>query len=209
MTITRVNPYCAVLDCDGVILDFDLCFHAVANDVLGFRVEKVSNSYDLSARYGLTKDQRARVWDALDDHPLGWGGMSPFPGAIEAAKKLKAQGLEIHVVTGIEPCHAQRRIANLLAHDLAIDGIECVGHGKVSKSVHIQRLAPIMYVEDRLHLLKEVDFVPHRAWVDLKDEQDDPHLTSPIVQVNSLAHWVDEWTQYHSPTVSNKRKFQP
>lgn len=189
----KVNPYRLAFDCDGVLLNFDHGFGQVASDALGRPVIKQNNAYELHLRYQLTETEMARVWSALDDHPQGWAGMNPLQGAREAVAYFKAKGFEIHVVTGIEPRLSETRVANLLAHSMPIDGIVCVGNGKASKAEHLRSLGPVMFVDDRLFLLKEAPFVPHRVWVDHQDDQHGHLLEDPIVQVSSLAHWAQMW----------------
>ena len=195
----RINENRAVFDCDGVVMDFNLGFSRVATDVLGRSASKLCNSYDLSTRYGLTTPEFDRAWSALDDHPHGWRGFEPLPGAAEAIRKFKSEGYEVVVVTGIEERLAESRLANFLFHDLHIDGIECVGHGRASKAANLTRLAPVMYVEDRLHLLYECPFVPHRGWVDHKDEQAGHEWNDSVVRVSSLAEWAEHWQTNVSP----------
>ena len=209
MTSFRINHHRVVLDCDGVLLDFDRGFSTVGQEVLGRPVAKVCGAYELDVRYGLSQAERNRVWDALDDHPLGWAGMHPLPGAAEAARFLKAMGLEIHLVTGIEQRHSANRIANLLSHQIDVDGIDCVGHGRASKAHHLMRLAPFMYVEDRLALLKESEFVPERVWVDHKDDQHGHVVDETIIHVSSLAQWVSQWSLRHGRPFAFDRKPAP
>ena len=197
MNYAKINEDLAVLDCDGVLLDFDRCYAQVASDALGRPVAKLCNQYALHHRYGLTDAEAKRVWSALDDHELGWAGLRPLPGASAAVAKLRAHGMRIHLVTAIEDRLAQTRLANLLAHEIQPDGIDCVGSPTASKAKVLGRLLPGMYVEDRLRLLHEAPFVPDRVWVDHGDSQDGFEVTEDIIQVRSLASWVDQWAIRH------------
>lgn len=197
MSYLKINDDLAVVDCDGVLLDFDRCYARVAADTLGRPVPKVCNQYVLHRRYGLTQAEAKRVWAALEDHELGWSGLRPLPGAAEAVAKLRAHGLRVHVVTAIEDRFAPARLANLLGHGIQVDGIDCVGDPTASKAGVIARLAPGMYVEDRLRLLHEAPFVPDRVWVDHADTQDGFEVTEEIIRVASLAKWVDQWAIRH------------
>lgn len=200
MNYLKINPHRAVIDCDGVILDFDGSFCQVACDVLGRNVAKACSAYSLEQRYGLTKAEFSRVWDAMDDHPVGWSGLEILPGARQALQILKSHGMEIHVVTGIEDHRAPARLANLALHGVEIDGLECVGNGTASKAVKVAKIAPAMFVDDRLHLLHESPFIPDRVWIDHGDEQAGHVLTEDIIRSTSLLGWVKQWERCHAPT---------
>jgi len=191
----RIYETRAALDCDGVLVNFDSAFSKVATHVLKRPVEKLNNRYELTMRYGLSDSDFKYAWDALDDHQHGWSGMEVLPGAVEAVQTLRRQGLSIHLVTGIEGRLSETRLANLLANAIEVESIDCVGNGVASKASVMQRLGPVLFVEDRLRLLHESDFIPNRAWVDHGDDQDGHVLTAGITRVDSLKTWVDvHWT---------------
>jgi len=182
----------AALDCDGVLLNFDHSFARVASDVLRRPVTKLNNRYELEVRYGMTSKDFQYAWDALDDHEHGWRNMTILPGAVEAVQKLQQQGASIHLVTGIQSRLAEHRLANLLSHAIEVESIRCVGDGKASKTAVLRDLKPVVFVDDRLFLLNEADFVPYRAWVDHDDDQHGHTPGAGIARVESLLSWVDD-----------------
>ena len=201
----KINENRAVLDGDGVILDFDGSFAKVACDVLGRSVAKACQKYSLDERYGLTKAEFGRVWDAMEDHDSGWAGLAILPGAAQAVQQLKAHGLEVYMVTGIASRLASVRLANLARYGIELDGIECVGDGLASKADEVAKIAPVMFVEDRLRLLHESHFVPDRVWIDHGDDQDGHVVTEDIIRCTSLSQWVNQWSLRHArPTPSNR-----
>lgn len=208
MRYLKINQHRAVIDCDGVVLNFDASFSKVACDVLGRDVPKACSAYSLDQRYGLSKAEFTRVWDAMDDHPSGWAGLELLPGADKALKRLRSQGMEIHMVTGIEDRRAPQRLANLALYGIEIDGLECVGNGAASKAVHLARIAPVMYVEDRLHLLHESDFVPDRVWIDHGDDQAGHVVNEDIIRSTSLLGWIEQWELCKAPVPSPSRRLR-
>ena len=205
MSYLKINQHRAVIDCDGVLLDFDRSFCKVACDTLGRNVAKACSAYSLDQRYGLSKAEFARVWDAMDDHPSGWSGLEILPGAREAIHRLRGYGMEIHMVTGIESHRAQARLENLALHGLEIDSLECVGNGTASKADKVAKIAPVMFVDDRLHLLHESPFVPDRVWIDHGDEQAGYVVTEEIIRSTSLLGWVEQWERLQAPSPSRSR----
>lgn len=211
---SSVHDHRIALDCDGVLLNFDQSFARVASDVLKRQVAKLNNRYELDTRYGLSMHDFQYAWDALDDHEHGWRNMILLPGAVEAVRTLQAQGASIHLVTGIHARLSEQRLANLLAHTIEVESIHCVGDGKSSKTSVLRDLKPVGFVDDRLFLLNEADFVPHRVWVDHDDDQHGHIPQSGITRVESLKTWVDDhWTPQlgvvSAPAPSFRRKFSP
>lgn len=189
----RINDNVAVSDVDGVLLDFDKSFAAVGSSVLPRPMVKESNSYNLAIRYGLDSKESARVWSAMDSHENGWSNLVIIPGAAEAIKRLQRHGMSVRLVTGILPKLAEIRLANLSRHGIEVDAIDCVGFGHASKAEPLRRHAPAMFFDDRLHLLHEADFVPHRVWIDRDDEQDGCVVDESIYQTKDLLTWVKQW----------------
>lgn len=199
----KIDDSRVVLDVDGVLLDFDDGFSKVGAEVLGRPVIRRTRFFDLTVRYGLTPAELANVWSAMDDHPCGWSSIQLLPGASEAFQMLKSHGRSIHLVTGIPQKLAETRLANFALHGLSPDSIDCVGDGKASKLEHVLKHAPGMFVDDRLRLLYESDFVPNRVWVDHGDDQDGHVVDESIIRVESLLQWVKQWTLSSRPA----RKF--
>ena len=189
----KVNENVIVSDVDGVLLDFDRSFAAVCESTLGRPVPKASSAYSLALRYNLTLAEANRVWSAMDDHPEGWANLRLMPGAPEAIGRLQQQGFSIRLVTGIEPKLSRIRLANLLAHGIEVDAIDCVGGGSASKREPLLRHAPLMFFDDRLHLLHECDFVPHRVWLDHGDDQGGLSPHESLHRTTSLLDWVLDW----------------
>lgn len=204
--ISGINARAAVLDVDGVLIDFDGNFAAIASEVLGRAVSKVCNDYSLRKRYALTEEEFADAWSALETHPNGWGNMPMIPGAVEAVHRLQNHGYTIHLVTGIDACHSEARLQNLRQNSVEVDSIDCVGRGQNSKAEHLHRLRPIMYVEDRLALLNESEHVPYRVFIDHGDTQDGHVVHEDLIHVRSLAQWVDHVDRLHGGPAEPRMK---
>jgi len=205
----KVNEKNVVLDCDGVLLDFDRSFRKVGIDILGRTLTPVLRAYDLKNRYGLTSNELNNIWSAMDDHPHGWKNLPVFEGAIEAALQLKAQGLSVHLVTGIPEHLAESRLLNLALHGLEPDSIHCVGGGGSPKVEKMKMFSPFMFVDDRLHLLHESPFVPYRVWVDLDQEQNGFVQCEEVIHVKSLEQWVRQWMTSEGLSYSDVEKINP
>ncbi len=209
MIFPSVNEHRVALDCDGVLLNFDHSFARVASEALGRPVIKLNNRYELNDRYGLSDRDFQFAWDALDDHEHGWKNMAILPGAVESVARLREQGASIHLVTGIQNRLAECRLANLLAHAIEVESIHCVGDGKASKTAILRDLRPSVFVDDRLFLLNDADFVPHRAWVDHGDDQHGNRPGPGVVKVDSLHSWVHHHWNPQSSLSPIRRKPAP
>ena len=180
----------AALDVDGVLLNCDLAFAQVASQLLGRPVRPLNNVYDLGERYGITQDQMHETFEYMKTHPQGWAGMPALEGAIEAAKHLQAQGINIHLVTAISEDIRQMRLICLEAHGFVPYDIHCAGHHLASKKAIIERIKPFVFVDDRLTHLNAVPSVPERIWIDHGDSQDGLLPDPSIIRVTSLPQWV-------------------
>lgn len=183
----------AVLDVDGVLVDCEGGFVAVGTAALRRPLVKLNNSYNFAIRYNMTEDEVVFVFDAMMDHPQGWGKLDALPGASKAFARLQRYGYEIHLVSAIPEKIRDLRAVSLEAHGMIPDAIHCAGHHRASKSEIIRQINPVMFVDDRLKHLHEAHFVPERVLVDLGDEQDGLTVCDQIIQVKNLASWVDSW----------------
>lgn len=196
-----------VLDCDGVVLDFDLVFPIVAQDVLGREapLARKSNEYSLDLRYGLTRSEMLRVMDAYTDHEKGWAGLPLIEGADEVIRDLRDRGHPIHMVTAIDECIKGHRTENLSRYGIEVDAIHCVGVGNTSKAQVIRQINPIAFVDDRLRLIHECSFVPHRVFIDRGDTQDGLNPPEDAHNFPNLYQWHSE--VYLSQVSTPSRKF--
>lgn len=204
-----MNSMTVALDVDGVLLDCDGAFCIVASHYLKKPLRVLNRAYDLGQRYGITQQDVYAVFEEMASHPHGWGGMPALQDAIAAAKNLQNNGYRIELVTAIPQKLEQMRLACLAAHDFIPDAIHCAGHHTASKKGIVEKMNPIMIVDDRLKHLYECNSVPYRVWVDHGDEQDGLEFDSTeVFRVRSLEQWVSQWFEhYHNQ--DNKRAVQP
>lgn len=192
-----------VFDCDGVVLGFDDHFPQVAQHALGLDAPLVraTNEYTLDLRYGITKAQMELVLDAYMTHPLGWAGLPLLEGAADVIAEIRDRGHPIHMVTGIDERMKELRLDNLKAHGIEVDSIHCVGMGHSSKADIIRQINPIVFVDDRLRLLVESSFVPHRVFIDHGDAQDGLVPGTDIHICKSLHQWYEQiYLPAHTPS---------
>lgn len=190
------------LDCDGVLLDFLTKWHEIAEYALQRSLPDLENAYDLSARYGLTQNERERVMRVFEaEH--GWASLRPLPGAIESAIGLQQLGHRVIVVTSIDPLFEQARLQNLANHGFKPDAIYCVGvhagHTK-GEAFHVEQ--PRVVVDDRLVYLKQAQGMikthhPELVWVNDGVSQ---HGHIP----DFVQHEVDKFSHWAAPLLSGK-----
>lgn len=182
----------AVLDVDGVTLDFTKHFAHVAEDVLQRPMDLSNNKlYDMSKRLGMTPEEDALVWKVFGDRGE-WKNLPPFPGAEEAVQAIIGSGYDIYIVTGIEEVFRKDRLENLQRIGLLPSEIHCVGTGRSRKDMVIRSIDPAFFVDDRLEHLHMVPEVRHLAWIDHGEEQHPMPGGRVDSRAPSLAKWVDE-----------------
>lgn len=187
--MSKINPTSIVLDTDDVILDFKNGFHIQAQLTLQKELIELNQNYSMSERYGITKKEEALVWQALDNG--GWANLPLLPGADKAIHTLQEMGMKVHIITCIDPKNEKYRMENFEKYNIKPDTIDCAGAGTFSKTPYIQKYMPIGLVDDRLQHINENLFVPHRVWVELKDDQVGMSAEHATFRANSLAHFVE------------------
>jgi hypothetical protein len=107
-----------LLDCDDVLLDIIPGFRPFAETRLGRRLSPGPSSFDLSTWLSIPREQTHDLIQAFNEtEGSGFEVLDPIPGAVEAVRWMRAQGLELHVVTSCSalPAVRDRRFGNLEA----------------------------------------------------------------------------------------------
>ena len=178
-----------VLDADGVILDFESSFLAVAKRLLGREVALVTRKYELDLRYGMSVAEVDATW--VEFYSGGaFADIKPLPGAEQAVKALQDGGYRIHVVTGIPENHLDQRLENFAKFGFVPTSIHGVGHGRASKTPKIRSISPIAFVDDRLEHLHAVPETPNLVWIDHGDEQHPAPGGRVDYRTSSLVEWA-------------------
>ncbi len=181
-------------DVDGVLLDCEKGFVVVATLMFKKKFTKLNNSYDFGLRYGLSDDQVYMVFEEMKNHPEGWGNLPVLPGAAEAFRKVKEYGCKIHLVSAIPESIRDLRLESLYNHGMVADSIHCAGHHLASKGDILIKLAPVVFVDDRLSHLYSAPFVNERVLIDNGDDQNGLVPTPEIALFDSLSSWVSDWS---------------
>lgn len=177
-----------VLDADRILLDFERRFIDLATSIIGRPIGCERRVYPVTERYGISREESTRMWETLD--AAGWTGFDPMPGSMELVRHLQESGSDIHVVTCIDPCHRDGRLADLrkTGLDLAEDHLHCVGR-QVTKELHFCTLEPDVVIDD-----------------------DVVHIHAAIRQGASLPIWVHHgdigreaptWSDFEAVSVEN------
>lgn len=182
----------AVLDVDGVMLDFVKHFADVAEDVLQRPMSILNNNlYNMTDRLNITSEENTLVWEIFGKRGE-WKNLPPFPGVEEAVQNIIDSGYEIYIVTGIEEFFRKDRLENLQKIGLLPSAIHCVGTGRSRKDMVIRSIDPIFFVDDRLEHLHMVPDVHHLAWIDHGEQQHPLPGGRVDSSAPSLTKWVDE-----------------
>lgn len=203
------NEDAVILDVDGVILSFEQGFIQIYKKFFGKDIVKISDSYDCSLKFGISKKEEERVWHNLL-HEDGFKNLPVLPGADEAFKLLKDMGKKIHIVTGIADQCLKYRIENLHALGLEFDTIDNVPSGTSSKLSKIQKYSAGYYFDDRLQHLNENKHIKNLFWIDCGDEQfgeSEEFVTYKSTTLLDCVHNSGIFFDFPEQSVTRKRKF--
>lgn len=143
------------LDCDGVMLDYNLAYARLWERAYGAFPEEINPSgYSVMDQY---KIQRLRGFDL--DHFMQfyrssdfWSTMPALPNAVKACNDLVDRGYEIVVVSAIEATYEKERMKNLLDLGFPVSDLFATGSsiiaGKSPKANVIDTLTPDFFVDD-------------------------------------------------------------
>lgn len=141
------------LDCDGVILDYNLAYARIWEYVFGKPpVLLTKGAYHATNEYQMvfeTNDHKAKFFDAFD--MKGWLDMPALPGAIEACKILESAGNELVVISSMPEHRDLHRLMNLQRLGIPVNRVIATGRkpDEVNPKLrYLDELKPVVFVDD-------------------------------------------------------------
>lgn len=141
------------LDCDGVILDYNLAYSRVWEHVFGTPPTVLcKGAYHATNEYQMlfdTNEHKAKFFDAFDIK--GWLDMPALPGAVEACKILVAAGNELVVVSSMPEHRDLHRLMNLQRLGIPVNRVIATGRkpDEVNPKLrYLDELKPVAFVDD-------------------------------------------------------------
>lgn len=191
------------LDCDGVLLDFNLGYAAAWARAFGAApAERDPLAYwpmDRWAVERLPPERRPLLRAAFDTH--FWTTMPPIEGALEACHRLHDAGNELVCVTALDSEFEAARLANLRQLGFPIDRVIATGHSEGERSPKadaIEALAPVAFVDDYIVYMRGLPAHVHTALV-LRAPNGSPNVGPELALARSvhddLAGFADHWLQ--------------
>lgn len=191
------------LDCDGVLLDFNLGYASAWARAFGAApAERDPRAYwpmDRWAVERLPPERRPLLRAAFDTH--FWTTMPPIEGALEACHRLHDAGNELVCVTALDSEFEAARLANLRRLGFPIDRVIATGHSEGERSPKadaIEALAPVAFVDDYIVYMRGLPAHVHTALV-LRAPNGSPNVGPELALARSvhddLAGFADHWLQ--------------
>lgn len=164
------NQPIMALDCDGVLLDYNLAYAGAWERAFGvYPREMDPQAYWPMDRWEverLSGERLEQLRAAFDEH--FWAAIPAIEGAVEACHLLKEQGYRLVCVTALSPGFAAARQSNLLSQGFPIDTViatDNVGKGSSPKAYALHALMPVAFVDDYLPYMVGVQEDIHRALI--------------------------------------------
>jgi hypothetical protein len=196
------------LDCDGVLLDYNLAYaKAWARYAGAHPIERDPQAYWHFDRWGIERlsgdslDKLRTFFD--EDH---WATIPEITGAAEACHRLHDAGYELVCVTALEEHFADARLRNLRSHGFPIERVFATGHlpGQRSPKARVlDDLKPVAFVDDYLPYMFGIRRETHKALI-LREPNGSPNTGYGLEEVESthidLAEFSEWWlARHHSP----------
>jgi FMN phosphatase YigB (HAD superfamily) len=159
-----------VLDCDGVLLDYNLHFGTIYQHAFNKELQIVNpKAYHAVDYWGasLSSQEKEKFYASFDE--IGWSTMPAFEGAIEATHMLKKEGYDIIIVTSMNEKAKNKRIKNLEKLNFAFDDLYATGrtHKNINpKQEILNKLNPEWFVDDLITNFKGLDKTIQCALID-------------------------------------------
>ena len=189
------------LDCDGVLLDFQLGYAAAWQRAFGeLPRDRDPLAYWPMDRWEverLTPERRPIFRAAFDEH--FWTTMPAIAGALEACHRLHDAGHELVCVTALDAEFEAARLRNLRDLGFPIERVYATGHSEGERSPKaevIERLDPVAFVDDYIVYMRGLPRHVHTALV-LRAPNGSPNVGPELALAKSvhddLAGFVGHW----------------
>lgn len=186
------------LDVDGVLLDFDNHWRLCAQEVLQRPLPHVSESYSLTQRFGISKEEKVLVWERFIDD--GWmATVPPYPTAQQMIYDLHELGASVWAVSSVSSTSYLDRCKSLSGL-ISPARLLCVGSPETrpSKVPALKRIgAQIMLDDLAIHLDEAKGVVQYPVLMDRNYSEFNDLHPEHIVQTH------DEFVQLCADVVAN------
>lgn len=166
-----------VLDCDGVILDYNETWGRILSQFLkkDIPVKKMAyHAYNVFD-YHISQEETEEFHRLFHTH--GWISMQALEGAVEAISILKEKKFEIHIVTSIpQEAHLSRQ-TNLKNLGMNINSLHTVGfhrHFNPKKDI-INQINPDFFVDDLMKNFEGISSNINCVLIDIPGEDNPNH----------------------------------
>ena len=178
------------LDCDGVLLDFNLAYAKVWERFTGIYPTQLDPmAYWHIDRWSVRKlsGEHLAHFQVFFDSDF-WSTIPPVPGAVQACNCFHQQGYELVCVTALNESLAGARLKNLQDHGFPIEKVYATGnsagqHSPKKEIVHA--LSPVAFVDDYLPYFNGIDSSIHTALI-LREPNGSPNTGSGLEAISSV-----------------------
>lgn len=197
----RQAAHTLVFDVDGVVLDFYGGAKRVLEDMLQRPMVVVDPRPATKHRYGLTDDEYHGMREVMRTHAHGWKNLPVLPGAVESLLQLQAHGHRAMFLSSCGQSLYDPRRENLDRLGLGNCELICVeDKDKNAKGVVLDKIRPLVFVDDHMKMLAQATSVKHRVWIDhgcsleIDPATQRPYLEDHAVErVSSIRSWITHW----------------
>jgi phosphoglycolate phosphatase-like HAD superfamily hydrolase len=189
------------LDCDGVLLDFQLGYASAWQRAFGdVPVERDPLAYWPMDRWHVKRldaSGRAAFKAAFDEQ--FWTTMPAIEGAMQACHRLQEAGFDLVCVSALDLHFEAARLRNLRDHGFPIERVIATGNEQGARSPKadaIDSLQPVAFVDDYLPYFRGMPELVHTALV-LRGPNGSPNVGAELVLAKSthadLSGFAKHW----------------
>lgn len=190
-----------ILDCDGVLLDYNLAYAKLWKRAYGVDPKvRDPDGYSVMDQYMIPK-LTGEAWNHFRFFYRSeefWNSMPAIEGAVNACVEMTKLGYELIVVSACDEKHRAPRLKNLLDHGFPISGLYTTGSdfvgGKSPKAQVINNLDASYFLDDFADYFSGIVGVT-RVLVDRKPKNSPNRLSQEtydmsVNHIESFASWL-------------------
>ena len=184
-----MSNFLIALDCDGVLLDFNLAYAAAWQKYTGnFPFERDPDAYWSHERWNVQRlnSDQLNVFRTFFDFDF-WSSLPPMNGAVQACHRLRESGYDLVCVSALDVKFVNARLANLKMHGFPIDRVIATGRPSnltSPKAEVIHRLIPAAFIDDYLPFLNGISSEIHTGLI-LRGPNGSPNTGPGLTSIGS------------------------
>ena len=179
-----------VLDCDGVLTDYNRHFKSIYQKITNKDLHVLNDkSFHLHNYYDLKWENNEIKKDFFNQfNELAWDNVIPLPSSVEATQRLKIKGYKIIALSNVPEKYQDKMHQSLIKSGFSVDATIAFGRSDSNKSKkkYVEILQPAYFVDDLKTSFYELCLKTKNILIDAKLHDSPNNLYKQNVNINAI-----------------------